>query len=254
MKPFRAGPSGETIDPPQHRALASASRVAILRLVNAADTGATAADVAERTGLHPSTVRAHLDRLVEAGLLVKARASDGAPGRPAWRYQAAAPQPAPAPYRALASALLEHLATTGDGTDAAVRAGQAWGRRLADTVTPGDPVRVALDVLRGLHFDPHPAASGAADADEVEVHLRACPFLELVGQHPDVMCALHAGMISGVLHGAGAPDGKAVLEPFAAPTACVVRLRVPPKSRHEESGREPRRRSAVVAAVEGVRS
>jgi predicted ArsR family transcriptional regulator len=202
----------------------------------------TGADVAERTGLHPSTVRAHLDRLVEAGLLVKARASDGAPGRPAWRYRAAGPQPAPAPYRTLAAALLEHLATAGGGTTAAVQAGQAWGRRLAGTAAPADPVRAALDVLRQLGFDPHEVSSAdsgttishvnsvdadADDADAVEVHLRVCPFLELVGQHPDVMCALHAGMVSGVLHGAGAPDGQAVLEPFAAPTACVVRLRVP---------------------------
>jgi predicted ArsR family transcriptional regulator len=230
VKPIRTGPSGETIDTPQHRALGSASRAAILSLVRAADTGVTGADVTERTGLHPSTVRAHLERLVEAGLLIKARASDGAPGRPAWRFRVAAPQPAPAPYRALAAALLEHLATTGGGTDAAVHAGQGWGRRLAGTATPGDPVQVAVDALRSLGFDPHREAS-AMDAGEAEVHLRACPFLELVGQHPDVMCALHAGMISGVLHGAGAPDGHAVLEPFAAPTACGVRLRVPQPGR-----------------------
>jgi predicted ArsR family transcriptional regulator len=242
VKPFRTGPSGETIDTPQHRALASASRVAILRLVGAADAAVTGADVAERTGLHPSTVRAHLDRLVDAGLLVKARASDGAPGRPAWRYRAATPQPAPAPYRPLASALLEHLATTGGGTTAAVQAGQAWGRRLAGTATPGQPIRAALDALEQLGFDPREVTSAAsgttighldgadvagADDVEIEVHLHVCPFLELVGQHPDVMCALHAGMVSGVLHGAGAPDGQAFLEPFAAPTACVVRLRVP---------------------------
>ncbi|MEV6926648.1 helix-turn-helix domain-containing protein [Dactylosporangium sp. NPDC051485] len=231
MKTSRPGPSGETIDTPQHRALGSVSRVGILRLVRAADTGLTGAEVVERTGLHPSTVRAHLERLVEAGLLVKARASDGAPGRPAWRYRGAAPEPAPAPYRALAAALLDHLADTGGGTPAAAAAGQAWGRRLAATASPGEPVATAVDVLTQLGFDPQPAphpgdAAPPGDA-AVEVHLRTCPFLDLVGQHPDVMCGLHAGMIRGVLHAAGAPDGQAVLEPFAAPDACVVRLRVP---------------------------
>ncbi|WP_213454703.1 helix-turn-helix transcriptional regulator [Rhizomonospora bruguierae] len=242
MKTARPGPSGETIDTPQHRALASASRVAILRLIRAADTGLTGAEVAQHTGLHPSTVRAHLERLVQAGLLVKARASGGGPGRPAWRYRGAAPEPAPAPYRTLAAALLEHLATTGGGVPTAVQAGRAWGRQLGSTTdTPGDeptggPVDTAVGVLRRLGFDPrlapgtgrhrHPGDSPAA-GDAVEVHLHTCPFLELVGQHPDVMCGLHAGMVSGVLHAAGAPDGEAVLEPFAAPTACVVRLRVP---------------------------
>jgi predicted ArsR family transcriptional regulator len=237
METVRTGPAGETIDTPRHRALGSANRVAILRLVRAADAGLTAGAVAERTGLHFSTVRAHLDRLVEAGLLVKGRASAGGPGRPAWRYRAAAPEPAPAPYRTLAAALLDHLATTGGGAPAAVAAGQAWGRRLATAeAEPAGPVDTAVAVLHRLGFDPQRRATpgaaaggdGAAvpDLGWVEVHLRTCPFLELVGQQPDVMCALHAGMIKGVLHGAGAPDGEAVLEPFAAPDACVTRLRV----------------------------
>jgi predicted ArsR family transcriptional regulator len=243
METARTGPTGETIDTPRHRALGTASRVAILRLVRAAETaaetagpgsapavGLTAGDVADRTGLHFSTVRAHLDRLVEAGLLVKARASDGAPGRPAWRYRAAAPEPAPAPYRTLAAALLEHLATDG-GVPAAVAAGRVWGRQLATAEhapgTLGGPVTTAVAVLDRLGFDPQRRPVPAAAAGEVEVHLRACPFLELVGRQPDVMCALHAGMISGVLDGAGAPDGRAVLEPFAAPDACVARLTVP---------------------------
>jgi predicted ArsR family transcriptional regulator len=190
--------------------------------VRAAGAGLTAGDVAERTGLHFSTVRAHLDRLVDAGLLVKARASGGTPGRPAWRYRAAALEPAPAPYRTLAAALLEHLATTGGGIPAAVQAGQEWGRRLADTVDVPDPVEKAVAVLHQLGFEPRrqPAAAG----DGVDVHLHSCPFLELVGRQPDVMCAMHAGMIRGVLRAAGATDGEAVLEPFAAPTACVARL------------------------------
>jgi predicted ArsR family transcriptional regulator len=288
METRGAGPSGETIDTPRHRALGSASRVAILRLVQAADAGLTAGDVAERTGLHFSTVRAHLERLVEAGLLIKARASDGGPGRPAWRYRAAAPEPAPAPYRTLAAALLDHLATAGGGVPAAARAGQAWGRRLAAALpSPTSPVEATLAVLRDLGFDPHlhqvsgaeppapgtdrssseaehppgdqesstvdvrtsPAAatrsaraagrsapdptssprateSSPRDTTDVEVHLRTCPFLELVGQQPDVMCALHAGVIRGVLRTVG-DAGEAVLEPFAAPNACVARLRIP---------------------------
>ncbi|MET7396264.1 helix-turn-helix domain-containing protein [Dactylosporangium sp. NPDC005572] len=242
---MRLGPSGETIDTPRHRALGSASRTAILRLVRATGTGLTAADVVDATSLHPSTVRAHLERLVEAGLLVKARASGGLPGRPAWRYRAAAAEPAPAPYRALAAALLDHLATTGGGVAGAVTAGEAWGRRLAAPADSADPVTTVLGVLRQLGFDPQPVpATGPVpvdgsnpargpgpdqapgpDSGEVEVRLHTCPFLELIGQQPDVMCALHAGMIRGVLRAAGAADGQAVLEPFAAPNACVARLR-----------------------------
>ncbi|PWU43540.1 transcriptional regulator, partial [Micromonospora globispora] len=87
METARTGPTGETIDTPRHRALGTASRVTILKLVRDAEGGMTAAEVAERTGQHLSTTRTHLDRLVEAGLLVKARASGGQAGRPAWRYR-----------------------------------------------------------------------------------------------------------------------------------------------------------------------
>ncbi|GAA1764659.1 helix-turn-helix domain-containing protein [Luedemannella helvata] len=192
----------------------------ILGLIRA-EHGLTAADIAARTGLHLNTVRAHLDRLVEAGILVKARASAGQPGRPAWRYRAIADDPAPAPYRALAAALIEHLASAGDEAPAvAARAGESWGRDLAAAVAPTAPVDTALAVLDGLGFDP----ARQPDDTETVVHLRRCPFLDLVGKQPDVMCGLHAGVVRGALRAAGAPDATVILEPFGAPTACVVRM------------------------------
>ncbi|HEX7746808.1 MAG TPA: transcriptional regulator, partial [Micromonosporaceae bacterium] len=51
METPRTGPSGETIDTPQHRALGSTSRAAILRLVRAAEGGLTAGEVAQSIGL-----------------------------------------------------------------------------------------------------------------------------------------------------------------------------------------------------------
>ncbi|MEU5942791.1 helix-turn-helix domain-containing protein [Micromonospora sp. NPDC047548] len=224
----RTGPIGETIDSHRHRALGTASRASILEMVRAADAGMTIAEVGERTGLHLSTARTHLDRLVDAGLVVKARASGGQPGRPAWRYRAAvAEAPAPAPYRALAAALLDHLSRRdrGDVRAEATRAGHGWGRHLAAATPPGeDPVDTLLDVLRGLGFNPrrHETADGAT-----EVHLHTCPFLELVNRNPDAICALHVGVVRGVLDHAGAPPAGAVLEPFGAPDACVVRLALP---------------------------
>ncbi|WP_433386084.1 helix-turn-helix transcriptional regulator [Micromonospora sp. KLBMP9576] len=227
METPRTGPSGETIDTPRHRALGSSSRVTILRLVRAAGTGVTAAEVAARTGQHLSTTRAHLDRLTAAALLVKARASGGQPGRPAWRYRAAAADPAPAPYRALAAALLQHLSGGGgDVREAAAQVGQGWGRHLATAGTDrGNPVDSVITVLDGLGFSPRrqpPDTTGA-----VQVHLHTCPFLELVGQNPDAMCGLHLGVVRGILERDGISDDSVVLEPFGAPAACVVRLPAP---------------------------
>ncbi|MBB4961910.1 helix-turn-helix transcriptional regulator [Micromonospora polyrhachis] len=227
METSRTGPIGETIDRSHHRALAAASRVEILKIVRSAEGGMNTAEVAERAGLHLSTTRAHLDRLVEAGLLVKARASGGQPGRPAWRYRATADDiPAPAPYRSLAAALLDQLGgTEGEIRTLAGNVGRNWGRHLAAATDSNDgPVKTVLNVLDGLGFKPQLAAPEAAESGVAEVHLHTCPFLELVGRNPDAMCGLHVGVIRGALEQAGAPASTAVLEPFGAPTACVVRL------------------------------
>ena len=137
----------------------------------------------------------------------------------------------------ITTALLDHLAAT-DGVAGAIATGDTWGRTLAASVTgagqatpdqPVDqPINVVLRVLDRLGFDPRRAASSSANGadDTAVVLLDTCPFLELVGPHPDLVCALHAGMIRSVLRTAGAPDGEAVLEPLGAPTACVARLRL----------------------------
>lgn len=219
------GPSGETIDTSRHRALGSTSRVAILRLVRAATNGLTAADVAERTGLHFSTARAHLERLTKAGLLVRARSSGGLPGRPAWRYRGAAPDPAPAPYRSLAGALLDSLSETGGDTRAgAARVGRVWGQQLANASgTKAEPVETVIRVLDGLGFAPRRMPKAPAEGT-TELHLQVCPFLELVAKNPDAMCGLHLGVIRGALEQCGASSSDVVLEPFGAPAACVVHM------------------------------
>ncbi|GAA2524940.1 helix-turn-helix transcriptional regulator [Pilimelia columellifera] len=219
------------IDTPRHQALSSSSRVDILSIVRAAATGSTAAEIVQETDLHPSTVRAHLDRLTTAGLLVRARASNGQPGRPAWRYRTAATgtTPAPAPYRALAAALLAHLTERehdGDVRGRAAIVGRQWGRQLAAAIPADDatdaagPVTTVARVLTALGFAPDLAETAPAAV----LHLRSCPFLELVSAHPDAMCGLHLGVVQGAWLAVGGPDGDTALAPFGAPTACVVRL------------------------------
>lgn len=184
----------------------------MLHLVRSHDGGLTAAEVAARTGLHLSTARDHLERLASAGLVVRRPCRQaGRPGRPAWRYHAAAADPAPAPYRDLAAALLAQLGAT---PAAAERAGREWGRRLAAETPAGTGAGALRQVLDRLGFAP--VAHGGA-----ELHLRSCPFLALVADHPDAMCGLHRGVVLGVL---GGRDAAADLVPFGAPDACVVRL------------------------------
>lgn len=238
MKRVGLGPTSEVPDTARHRALSAASRVRMLGLVRGAETGMTAAQMVEATGLHASTVRAHLDQLVESGLLTRRRRGDGSPGRPAWCYQAvpitdteAAAAQTDRPYRDLAAALIGHLARDADDPHAAgIRAGRGWGRALAapHASAPGRvaPVDGVVRVLDQLGFTPlvvdRPAPGAAV------VHLRSCPFLDLALANPDVVCGLHQGVIGGVLGALGASAADTDLEPFAVPGACVVRIKTRP--------------------------
>jgi predicted ArsR family transcriptional regulator len=245
----RSGPTSEVTDTARHRALAAASRVRMLDLVRRTDAGMTAAQVAEATGLHPSTVRAHLDQLTESGLLTRHRLGDGSPGRPAWCYQAAPVSSsdthasgADRPYRDLAAALIGHLARDADDPHTAgIRAGRDWGRALAAAITAPAAGRTAasasrtapvdglIRVLDRLGFTPQVVERPTPEA--AVVHLRSCPFLDLALANPDVVCGVHLGVIGGALGALGASTADTDLEPFAVPGACVVRIKAPPATR-----------------------
>jgi predicted ArsR family transcriptional regulator len=202
----------------------------MLALVRQASDGMTAAEVVDATGLHPSTVRQHLDQLTDSGLLIRHRRGDGTPGRPAWRYRAAPGAEAvtgtglDSAYRSLAAALVAHLARDAEDPHAAgVRAGRDWGRALAAPLGRTAPVDGLLRVLDDLGFSPR--VTRRPEPGSAEVHLTTCPFLELAQASPDVVCGVHLGVIGGTLGALGAGTADTDLQPFAAPGACVVHVR-----------------------------
>ena len=68
-----------------------------------------------------------------------------------------------------------------------------------------------------------PTTSASTQSDDATVVLRPCPFLNLAGDDPDVICRLHAGLANGLL-GPDQPWRVTDIEPFATPTTCVLRL------------------------------
>jgi predicted ArsR family transcriptional regulator len=205
--------------------LASPIRVAILRFVRAAPEGVTAAEVAEGVGRRLSTVREHLDQLTAAGLLRRDRVPTGVPGRPAWRYRAGV-DPAVGPYREMAMALAEYLAATADDPwRAGIAAGRGWGRRLAAGLDAGSPGERVVTVVNQLGFDP--TVTRRQGAEPVEIHLRNCPFRDLVDASADVICGIHLGIIRGAVGTSGGAAPTVTLTPFGASTACIVRLTPP---------------------------
>ncbi|MBX6768109.1 MAG: helix-turn-helix domain-containing protein [Actinomadura rubrobrunea] len=185
-------------------------------------------EAAERTGLHPNTVRFHLDGLVEAGLAERATEERARPGRPRTLYRAAATGQGVRSYRLLAQILTSLIAgTMPEPTKAATEAGRAWGRYLADRPAPFERVdaRQALERLTGLLTDiGFGSQSETADGD-VLIRLVHCPFRELAEEHRDVICPLHLGLIQGALAEMNAPLSAERLDPFVERHLCLAHLR-----------------------------
>jgi predicted ArsR family transcriptional regulator len=200
----------------RHRALAHRSRVRLLDLVRAAPEGLEAAALADRTGLHPNTVRLHLATLEEAGLVQRETVRRGGRGRPAIRYLAV--EPGDEDGHRLLAAMLATALSTGDHTrpsPAAEGAGRRWGRHLAAGPARTGEVR---EEVTGL-FD---RLGFAPAADRGRLVLHDCPYRDLARRHPDVVCGLHLGLLRGALEERGAPADDAWLEPFVTPTRCIA--------------------------------
>ena len=222
-------------DPRAHQVLASVSRVAILEILGQAQRPLSIQEVADRMGLHPNTVRMHLDLLVEHGHATRVRDEAGRPGRPRQMYSvtAAPTESEPPPgdprqrnYRLLAEVLARYLHTSEDAEAEAIRAGALFGQALIAETTKGspDPVATLPRVMRMLHdigFRPELAEDGS------EIRLHHCPFHELAERQQDIVCGIHLGLLRGALQQLGAPVEATRLVPFVTPQLCVVELASP---------------------------
>ncbi len=190
-----------------------------------AQTAAVRVEVlAAAFGQHPNTVREHLDALVADGLILRERVAGPGRGRPAWAYrpnpQRSEPDPRVREYGALAEALAAHIATSSDDPAQSGRtAGEQWGRALVrDTNVTQPPREYLRQLLTSLDFSPR----GEGD----DLVLTTCPLLDVALRYPDVVCAVHEGMVGGVLAQLGSAD-RARLLPFAEDDGCRLCLGTP---------------------------
>ena len=203
------------------------SRVRAL-LQHAADPlGVT--DVADAVGLHPNTARFHLDGLVDAGLAERATEDRQIPGRPRTLYTAS-PDAGPTgrrSYRLLSEILTSFLSSqVPQPAKAAVKAGAAWGRYLAEKPAPfqridaGNATRQLVSVLDDVGFAPEASTAGGRR----RILLHHCPFREVAESHGDIICSIHLGLMQGLLSELDAPVQADRLDPFVEPSLCVVQL------------------------------
>ena len=202
-----------------YKALADDTRYALYAELVASPVPLSTSDLAERMALHPNTVRPHLERMREAGLLEVEMDSRGSVGRPQHRYRPTAGAPGvdldPPSYQLLAE-LLAQLADAPRGRDGALdpeavaAVGRTEGRRLAASQRSGRSraarpacVEALRAAMERLGFEP---MVGAPVDARVEMLFANCPFRDLAEAHPEVVCHLHRGIAEGVAELVG--DGR----------------------------------------------
>ena len=198
-------------------------RAEVLGLLRGSTVPLDAPAVADRLGVHTNSARFHLEALVRLGLAQREAQERSTPGRPAVVYaaSAAAPLGAEASYRELAATLADAVAQRGRTPQVrARRAGKVKGMAMAAADSAGQPpVDTVIRTLGRLGFDSRPAARGR------RIDITPCPFLDLVEQHGDVVCAVHHGLMDGVLEQLGAHLEVDRLTPFTALDRCAATLR-----------------------------
>lgn len=200
------------------------TRDRVAAALHEAPEGLDAQELAGRLGIHPNTARWHLGALAGAGLVSSAPLPQPGRGRPRIVYRAeSARQPGTRDeYRLLATVLSATLAAQPDGAAACESAGREWGRYLVPRRPPlarpsDDEARATVTTLLA---DQGFAPEAAGDA----VRMRRCPFHDLAESRPEIVCAVHKGLIDGALEELGSDLRLERLDVFPERDVCVARL------------------------------
>jgi predicted ArsR family transcriptional regulator len=213
-------------------ALEDPQRARLYRTVREAGAPVTREEAARLVGISRKLAAFHLDRLVDAGLLVasydRPASSPARIGRAPKRYRTSDVEvevSVPERHYDVVGEILvdavEHARPDETPTDAVERvayerghqlgAGARTARRLG-RLGPERATTVLLDLLAVLGFDPASAGEGVVQ--------RNCPFRRLAQRSPALVCGMNRRLVEGLLDGLGASRLTAVLAP--AETRCCV--------------------------------
>lgn len=217
-------------------ALGDPTRRAIFIAVRESPDPATTASIAALFDIHPNVARHHLDKLANDGYLrisrrrPAGRSGPGA-GRPAKCYEAtgkAIDLHFPSRRYDLLIDLLLRVVQELKGDDISLVAqsvGHSYGRELAEEIgSPNDAgyeeaVKAVASAMTGLGFDIAPDASGT------RLLTSHCPFGTAATGHPDVVCSLDRGIVSGLFDALRQPCDP-ILHPHHGDEACVTEVPV----------------------------
>ncbi len=200
-----------------YSAISSYSRVELLRLLNERPHR-TVDELSDATALHPNTVREHLQRLEADGLVVRTTEHRTTRGRP----------------RVLFSAVMGESSVSSPVARRKVEEAAARGdlmRRLMPDAEPGTR-GFTPDALHQLDaVIEHLSAAGFApefDSSDLTLDITPCPHQSAQAGHRETLCAVHLGIMQGVLAEAGGPLRAIAVRTEGVPDGCILQLRNAP--------------------------
>ncbi len=193
------------------KALGDETRFSMYRELASATRGCSAQELADTLGLHANTVRLHLDRLREAGLVEVEAVHRGTVGRPSHVYSLAPGAPGlgfdPPSYTLLAGLLAALAERVGAEGEEATEIGRKWGIEAARRTRSRSCVKALTAELNRLGFQPVCETSGTV----TDIAFTHCPFRDLAEAYPELVCNLHRGISEGIV----AEVGGGSVEEFA---------------------------------------
>jgi predicted ArsR family transcriptional regulator len=195
------------------KALGDETRFSMYRELATSTQPLSAHELSERLGLHANTVRLHLERLRDAGLVDVEPVHRGRVGRPQHVYSLAPGAPGlgfdPPSYTLLAGLLAAMAERIGADSHDATAIGRTWGVEAGRRTRSRSCVKALAGELERLGFDP----AAETDGDDVTIAFLHCPFRELAEAYPELVCNLHRGICEGVVDtiGGGSIDEFATL-------------------------------------------
>ena len=189
------------------KALADETRYAVYRELSTSTNPLSAQDLADRLGVHANTVRLHLERLRDVGIVDVEAVHRGTVGRPQHLYFLADGAPGVGfdpPAHALLAGLLAALAErVGADPDDAAYTGRAWGVEAGARTRTGSCLRALEGELHRLGFEPAVGPGDGTSEGSARIDFLHCPFRELAEAYPELVCNLHRGLCEGVVDQVG---------------------------------------------------
>lgn len=195
--------------PTAYNAISTSSRVAILHLLQTTPQQ-TVGELVKATGLHPNTVREHLQRLIERGFVATEVENRTVRGRPRVFYRAVDGASVSSP---------EHRRKV----QAAVERGDLMRRVMPETAgsLTGEEqhqLDALVEQLLDGGFDPE------IDEDGLTIDLTPCAHAADQADHRETLCEVHLGLMQGALREAGGPLAVDGMRSSCDPQQCVIQL------------------------------